>query len=166
MLCFHNHSSMPCPAPRTAQYPVLSAREHAYTWRARPRTLCTVFTFPSLRHIFDCVCVCVCVYVCVCMQAHESVSVSEAAAVWEEERRVSRYAADLPQLDPEGKKISPNPKDWRCEETGATENLWLNLSTGFIGSGRQVRISEHTTHTSMGRTHAPARAGPHSAAMS
>ncbi len=66
-------------------------------------------------------------------------SVTEAAAVWEEERRVSRYAAELPQLSSEGKRISPNPKDWRCEETGATDNLWLNLSTGFIGSGRQVR---------------------------
>ncbi len=34
---------------------------------------------------------------------------------------------------------SPNPADWRCDETGVTENLWLNLSTGFIGSGRRVR---------------------------
>lgn len=25
---------------------------------------------------------------------------------------------------------------WKCDETGATENLWLNLSTGHIGSGR------------------------------
>ena len=35
---------------------------------------------------------------------------------------------------------SPNPADWRCDETGVTENLWLNLSTGFIGSGRKVRM--------------------------
>ncbi len=27
---------------------------------------------------------------------------------------------------------------WFCDETGVKENLWLNLSTGFIGSGRQV----------------------------
>jgi len=27
---------------------------------------------------------------------------------------------------------------WKCDETGVQENLWLNLSTGFIGSGRQV----------------------------
>lgn len=33
---------------------------------------------------------------------------------------------------------SPNPADWRCDETGVEENLWLNLSTGFIGSGRKV----------------------------
>ena len=73
-------------------------------------------------------------------QAHEAVTVAEAAAVWEEDRRVSRYAADLPQLPAEGKHISPNPASWRCEETGVTDNLWLNLSTGFIGSGRQVRV--------------------------
>jgi len=33
--------------------------------------------------------------------------------------------------------VSPNPADWRCDETGARENLWLNLSTGFVGSGRR-----------------------------
>lgn len=25
---------------------------------------------------------------------------------------------------------------WKCDETGVTDNLWLNLSTGHIGSGR------------------------------
>ena len=25
---------------------------------------------------------------------------------------------------------------WKCDETGVTENLWLNLGTGHIGSGR------------------------------
>jgi hypothetical protein len=49
-----------------------------------------------------------------------------------------RYAKDLEQLPSEGVTISPKPKDWVCKETGATENLWLNLSTGHIGSGRQV----------------------------
>jgi hypothetical protein len=49
----------------------------------------------------------------------------------------ARYAENLPQLE-SGRKISPNPADWRCDETGVTENLWLNLSTGHIGSGRQV----------------------------
>ena len=34
---------------------------------------------------------------------------------------------------------APPPLQWRCEETGVTDNLWLNLSTGVIGSGRQVR---------------------------
>ena len=72
------------------------------------------------------------------VQAHDSASLQDTVAVWEEERKVSRYAEDLPQLDT-GRKISSNPADWRCDETGVTENLWLNLSTGFIGSGRQVR---------------------------
>jgi hypothetical protein len=49
----------------------------------------------------------------------------------------TRYAENLPQLE-SGRKISPNPADWRCDETGVTENLWLNLSTGHIGSGRKV----------------------------
>jgi len=48
----------------------------------------------------------------------------------------SRYARDLVQL-PNGKKISQNPRDWRCEMSGDTENLWLNLSTGYIGGGRR-----------------------------
>jgi uncharacterized UBP type Zn finger protein len=51
---------------------------------------------------------------------------------------VCRYAKGLAQLDT-GRKISPHPSDWRCDDTGVTENLWLNLSTGHIGSGRQVR---------------------------
>jgi hypothetical protein len=72
-------------------------------------------------------------------QAHESVTAQETVAAWEEERRVSKYADGLEQLDT-GRKISPNPADWRCDETGVTENLWLNLSTGHIGSGRQVRV--------------------------
>ena len=37
-----------------------------------------------------------------------------------------------------GRQIPPDSSQWACDETGATENLWLNLSTGFIGSGRQV----------------------------
>eukprot|EP00775_Hariotina_reticulata_P013148 gene13148-13278_t len=46
------------------------------------------------------------------------------------------YADNLPQLDT-GRKISSNPADWRCDDTNVTENLWLNLSSGHIGSGRQ-----------------------------
>ena len=26
---------------------------------------------------------------------------------------------------------------WRCEKSGETENLWLNLSDGYIGGGRK-----------------------------
>lgn len=68
--------------------------------------------------------------------AHDSASTADQVANWEEERRVSKYADSVVQLDT-GRKISPNPKDWKCDETGVTENLWLNLSTGHIGSGRQ-----------------------------
>lgn len=61
-------------------------------------------------------------------------------AVWEEERPESKYARTLEQL-PAERTIPKDPSQWRCEETGATENLWLNLSTGFIGSGRAVGAS-------------------------
>lgn len=62
---------------------------------------------------------------------------TEISAVWEEEdRKVSKYASNLVQLD-NGKKIPPDPKLWRCEESGMEDNLWLNLSTGHIGSGRR-----------------------------
>lgn len=61
----------------------------------------------------------------------------QVAAAWEEaDWKESKYAKELPQLD-NGKKISPDPKTWRCGESGITENLWLNLSTGYIGSGRK-----------------------------
>lgn len=55
---------------------------------------------------------------------------------WEEDRQVSKYAQDLPQV-PADRVISMTPGDWKCDFTGVTENLWLNLSTGRIGSGRQ-----------------------------
>lgn len=42
----------------------------------------------------------------------------------------------MAQLD-NGKKISNDPNSWRCEASGETENLWLNLSTGHIGGGRK-----------------------------
>lgn len=54
---------------------------------------------------------------------------------WEEERKPSKYANDLPQ-EGNGKKIPPDPNQWQCEESGERTNLWLNLSDGFIGSGR------------------------------
>ena len=60
-----------------------------------------------------------------------------AAVAWEMEVKESRYAEGLVQLPTNGKKISPNPQDWVCEESGMRENLWLNLSDGHIGSGRR-----------------------------
>lgn len=62
---------------------------------------------------------------------------AQVAAAWEEEdRKESKYAKDLVQLNT-GKKVSPNPNNWKCEASGVVENLWLNLSTGYIGSGRK-----------------------------
>jgi ubiquitin carboxyl-terminal hydrolase 5/13 len=49
---------------------------------------------------------------------------------------VSKYAEALIQLKCE-KSISQDPTTWKCEQSGDTENLWLNLSTGYIGGGRK-----------------------------
>lgn len=70
------------------------------------------------------------------VQEHDSAGRQEEVTAWEEERRVSKYAETLEQL-PATRKIPMTPKDWKCDDTGVTENLWLNLSTGHIGSGRQ-----------------------------
>jgi ubiquitin carboxyl-terminal hydrolase 5/13 len=50
--------------------------------------------------------------------------------------QVSKYAENLPFVD-NGVEISPDPKSWKCESSGATEKLWLNLSDGYIGGGRK-----------------------------
>ncbi|KAK9828336.1 hypothetical protein WJX74_009732 [Apatococcus lobatus] len=68
--------------------------------------------------------------------AADSANLQDEVAEWEEERRVSKYAAGLEQ-QPAHRLIPSNPAEWRCDETGVTENLWLNLGTGHIGSGRQ-----------------------------
>ncbi len=44
------------------------------------------------------------------------------------------------QHGPPLSSCTPWPQ-WRCEESGLQENLWLNLSTGHIGSGRAVSSS-------------------------
>ena len=49
---------------------------------------------------------------------------------------VSKYSAGLPFVD-NGVMVSPNAADWKCEKSGATDNLWLNLSDGFVGGGRK-----------------------------
>ncbi|CAD7697819.1 unnamed protein product [Ostreobium quekettii] len=70
------------------------------------------------------------------IQAHDSATLQEQVHVWEEERPVSAYAMELVQL-PATKTVPMDPNEWKCEESGVRENLWLNLSTGHIGSGRQ-----------------------------
>lgn len=70
---------------------------------------------------------------------HEGMKSNLQVQTWDadNERFVSRYADNLEQVNPEGKKIPQDPKQWRDEATGDTENLWLNLSTGYIGGGRK-----------------------------
>ncbi|PSC74028.1 ubiquitin carboxyl-terminal hydrolase 5 isoform X1 [Micractinium conductrix] len=69
------------------------------------------------------------------VQKHESASLQEKVTAWEAVRLPSKYAEGLEQLPPT-RRIPMDPKQWKCDETGVTENLWVNLSTGFIGSGR------------------------------
>ena len=69
-----------------------------------------------------------------------------AAVAWEAEQvKPSKYALELVQLPPH-KKINPDPSTWVCEESGARENLWLNLSDGHIGSGRRWKRNGRTIH--------------------
>ena len=70
---------------------------------------------------------------------HAGLAVQQDLEAWElddEPKPVSKYAEGLPFVD-NGVKISPDPSTWKCEKSGATDNLWLNLSTGFIGGGRK-----------------------------
>jgi len=72
---------------------------------------------------------------------HAGVTTQQDVKAWQldtdEEIKVSKYAnADLPFVD-NGKVIDPDPSTWKCEKSGDTENLWLNLSTGYIGGGRK-----------------------------
>ena len=51
----------------------------------------------------------------------------------------SKHSETLLQLDlNESMRPSPNRADWKCGECGqADENLWFNLSDGYIGCGRR-----------------------------
>jgi ubiquitin carboxyl-terminal hydrolase 5/13 len=69
---------------------------------------------------------------------HAGMKTMMAVSTWDadNEKIVSKYAADLIQLD-NAKKISNDLATWKCEMSGDTSNLWLNLSTGYIGGGRK-----------------------------
>lgn len=54
----------------------------------------------------------------------------------DQEKPVSKYAESLEFVD-NGVTISPIPSDWKCEKSGDQENIWLNLSDGYIGGGRK-----------------------------
>eukprot|EP01039_Chlorochromonas_danica_P011056 gene11056-12314_t len=70
---------------------------------------------------------------------HEGMTTNLAKETWDadDSKIVSKYADQLIQLNPENKRISQDAKTWKDEASGATENLWLNLSTGYIGGGRK-----------------------------
>lgn len=70
---------------------------------------------------------------------HSGMAVQQDLKVWEldeEPKPVSKYYESLPFVD-NGVKINPDPSTWKCEASGDTENLWLNLSDGYIGGGRK-----------------------------
>jgi len=73
------------------------------------------------------------------IKGHDGARTAQAVtAVWEEVRQVSVYALDMVQEPSNGKRISPDPTQWRCDETGGDGggSLWLNLHDGFVGGGR------------------------------
>lgn len=57
--------------------------------------------------------------------------------VADNELMVSKHADKLEHVDT-GRKISSDPKTWVCEDSGKTENLWLNLSTGVSTQPEQI----------------------------
>jgi ubiquitin carboxyl-terminal hydrolase 5/13 len=69
---------------------------------------------------------------------HVGMAVQQDLTVWQDdvEIPVSKYYKDLEFVD-NGVTISPDPKTWKCQKQGAADNLWLNLSDGYIGGGRQ-----------------------------
>lgn len=69
---------------------------------------------------------------------HVGLAIQQDLTAWQddEEIPVSKYTEGLPFIE-NGVTISPDPKSWKCEKSGDTENLWLNLSDGFIGGGRK-----------------------------
>lgn len=69
---------------------------------------------------------------------HAGNTVQEEVSSWAEELKESRYADALIQL-PAAPKISASPAAWKCQAVSCDkqENLWLNLSDGFIGCGRK-----------------------------
>lgn len=70
---------------------------------------------------------------------HAGVGLQQEVQAWQadhDEIPISKYTASLPFVD-NGVKIDPNPSTWECGKSGAKENLWLNLSDGYIGGGRK-----------------------------
>lgn len=69
---------------------------------------------------------------------HEGMKSRMQVSSWNanDEKIITKYGENLLLLN-NGKKISNDPSTWKCELSGDTNNLWLNLSTGYIGGGRK-----------------------------
>lgn len=69
---------------------------------------------------------------------HVGLAIQQDLTAWQDDEviPVTKYYENLPFVD-NGVAISPDPKKWKCEKRGDTENIWLNLSDGFIGGGRR-----------------------------
>ncbi|KAF1777742.1 Ubiquitin specific protease domain [Phytophthora cactorum] len=69
---------------------------------------------------------------------HAGNTVTEEVASWQEELKPTKYAEHLVQV-PNPPHIASNPSAWKCQapDCDKQENLWLNLSDGYIGCGRQ-----------------------------
>ncbi|PFH34670.1 hypothetical protein BESB_067030 [Besnoitia besnoiti] len=75
---------------------------------------------------------------CQALIEHRSTGAAASSAglgAWEEEIKASKYASNLQQVA-DAPRVGPT--DWRCADCGATANLWLNLSDGYIGCGRKL----------------------------
>jgi ubiquitin carboxyl-terminal hydrolase 5/13 len=72
---------------------------------------------------------------------HRGAYDQQQLVAWEniDERPISKYAEHLVQepATEEKKRILADSGLWKCELSGETSNLWLNLSDGFIGGGRK-----------------------------
>lgn len=71
--------------------------------------------------------------------SHSGYSMQQDLKTWELDQEPipeSKYYKTLEFVN-NGVVISPNPKDWKCQKSGDTDNLWLNLSDGYIGGGRR-----------------------------
>ncbi|EGZ30642.1 hypothetical protein PHYSODRAFT_349574 [Phytophthora sojae] len=69
---------------------------------------------------------------------HAGNAVTEEVASWQEELKPTKYAEHLEQV-PNPPHIASNPAAWKCQapDCDKQENLWLNLSDGYIGCGRK-----------------------------
>ncbi|GMF30653.1 unnamed protein product [Phytophthora fragariaefolia] len=70
--------------------------------------------------------------------SHAGNTVTEEVASWHEELKPTKYAEHLAQV-PNPPSVVSNPAAWQCQapDCDKQENLWLNLSDGYIGCGRK-----------------------------